>query len=565
MKINNILVLSLLAAAPLASCVDGNDWDTDGSHDRLFGVDESGLKVETYDSVPSRATVTFSPYDKNTESYIVEISTDSLSDDVPMGGANAKVYGEDGSITSSPVEITGLEEYTSYYLRVKAVSSTKADSKWVYYKEGDAFKTPGILNEISDADRLDESIRLTWIAGSSVDKIVYTYNVKDEDGNETAQADTIYLSESDIAAGEYTITGLTPNKSYAFTLYYGDKVRGSAKAKTAKGVPSANVVIYLPSDITYLNSETLQAYADSALAITGTGSATVSLGIPAGITMTVGGYNESGEDAGLKIPDGVSVTFFGRAGEKANLQFKKSMSVDGNHCFIAFEHVNIDGLYDDEAGVDGCGDIINEDAACSIDSITVTECNVSNMKNSFMRMKTKGQHIGKIVVDNCIFNNHSGAYSLFSLKAGIDMNSITLKNSTFYDIAVLKNSIVEVNECITDIYVNIESCTFYNILGSGGYIINAKNTVGAVTADINNSLFAKTYVASGAKGKQGNNLTISCGNSYRTTDFVMSSGKIDLTEYSGTASSVFKNPTEADFTITATKLQIAKVGDPRWL
>lgn len=572
MKINNILILSLLATVPLASCVDGNDWETDGSHNRLFGVNESDLKVETYDEDPTKATVTFTPYDKDTESYIIEVSTDSLSDDVPMGGDNAKVYGEDGSITETTVDISGLEVYTSYYLRVKAKSSAKPDSKWVYYNAGEGFKTPGILNDVDDADRLPQSIRLTWIAGSSVDKIAYSCSTKDEDGNEIVKSDTIYLSDSDVQAAEYTITGLTPNKTYTFVIYNGDKECGSVKAKTASEVPNADVVINLPDDIEYISSDMLQAYADSALAITGTGSATISLGIPAGITMTVGGFTESGDYAGLQIPDGASVTFFGCAGAKANLQFRQPMSVDGTHGFIAFEHVNIDGLYDEEANVDGCGDIINEGAACSIDSITVTECNVSNMLNSFIRMKTSGQHIGKIVVDNSIFNNHTGAYSLFSLKAGIDMTSINFKNSTFYDVVMEKNSLVEVSNCLTDIEFNVESCTFYNILGTGAYILNAKTAKGAVTGNFINSLFAKTCVSSGAKGQQGNKedsglpvLTIKTTNSYMTTDFVMSSGKISFTEWSGTASDIFKNPANADFTITATKLFREKVGDPRWL
>ena len=177
MKIKNIFGMSLafLAMTPMVSCTDKNDWEVDSAHDRLFGVKSSALSVDTDDDQPTKIAVNFSAYDKNTEYYIVELSTDSLYDDVPMGGENARIFGEDKSITSAPVDINNLEEYTKYYMRVKAMSSTKAESKWVYYKDGDSFRTPGILHDVLEKDRLDDNIRLTWIPGSNVTTLRYTY------------------------------------------------------------------------------------------------------------------------------------------------------------------------------------------------------------------------------------------------------------------------------------------------------------------------------------------------------------------------------------------------------
>ena len=111
MKIKNIFGMSLafLAMTPMVSCTDKNDWDVDSAHDRLFGVKSSALSVDTDDDQPTKIAVNFSAYDKNTEYYIVELSTDSLYDDVPMGGENARIFGEDKSITSAPVDINNLE------------------------------------------------------------------------------------------------------------------------------------------------------------------------------------------------------------------------------------------------------------------------------------------------------------------------------------------------------------------------------------------------------------------------------------------------------------------------
>ena len=112
-----------------ASCTDKNDWDMDSSYDRLFGVSNDDLTVSPGDTY---AEVTFTKV-SDAEYYIIEVSTDSLTDDIALGESSGSiVYGEDKSITSSPDTISGLIGDTPYHLRIKSMSSQKSESKWVY-------------------------------------------------------------------------------------------------------------------------------------------------------------------------------------------------------------------------------------------------------------------------------------------------------------------------------------------------------------------------------------------------------------------------------------------------
>ena len=56
----------------LTACTDGNDWDVDKSHDRLFGINSNNISVEAED-VTAILSFTGVP---GAQYYIVEISTD---------------------------------------------------------------------------------------------------------------------------------------------------------------------------------------------------------------------------------------------------------------------------------------------------------------------------------------------------------------------------------------------------------------------------------------------------------------------------------------------------------
>ena len=564
MKIKNIFGMSLafLAMTPMVSCTDKNDWDVDSSHDRLFGVKSSALSVDTDDDQPTKASVNFSAYDKNTEYYIIELSTDSLYDDVAMGGEHARVFGEDKSITSAPVDINNLEEYTKYYMRVKAMSSTKAESKWVYYKDGDSFRTPGILHDVLEKDRLDDNIRLTWIPGSNVTTLQYTY--KDTGGE--IQTEDIALTDEDRAAGEYKITGLNSNRSYTFNLLDGEKVRGSKTVKTAKGLPSADYTVKVNEDQTVITNDDVAEWAAAAFEkMEGASSVTITVGLPAGKTIDLGT-----SDKAISIPEGVSISFFGRAGEKATLNVKKAVTFGGNHGYISFEHVNIDGQYDADAGT-GCDDFLADKAEFNIDSLGITECEVKNFKSSLIRCQgSAGQAFGTIVIDNSILHDVTTKVNGFiQLDKGLEeLDSINITNSTIYNCNQTNKAMIAIDKIKVPTTIRMESCTFYNIIGTGGYLIDRNKTGQDVTWNCNKVILAKTFDPAKAKGVRGttkNNIS----NTYSTTDFLLGGGETkftsDLKSCEAASSSAFSKPAEGQFYLKNSILEKEKVGDPRWI
>ena len=104
----------LLTAFATISCDDANDWTTDSSYNRLFSVPKMSVSANATDAELTWSTT------PGTEYYIIEISLDSLYDDVAMGtGKGSIIYGEDKSITKSPYTLEGL------YLSLIHISSPR--------------------------------------------------------------------------------------------------------------------------------------------------------------------------------------------------------------------------------------------------------------------------------------------------------------------------------------------------------------------------------------------------------------------------------------------------------
>ena len=108
----------------MTSCTDDNDWSVDASYDRLFHSIEFSVTP-----LDDRAEVSFKKM-PNTDYYIVEYSTDSLSNDIPMGGTEHSVV--DSSFVDTPDSIYNLDGNTEYYIRIKGRSYSGKSSNWKY-------------------------------------------------------------------------------------------------------------------------------------------------------------------------------------------------------------------------------------------------------------------------------------------------------------------------------------------------------------------------------------------------------------------------------------------------
>lgn len=542
-RISNILGIAFAGALGLSmtACTDGNDWDTDGSFSRLFGVDAKNISVEAEET---QATVSFSTI-QGAEYYVIEFSTDSLYNDIEPGGPKALLVGTDGSIKKSPVVVTGLAGDTKYYLRMKAMAEGKADSKWVYYREGKTFRTKAeqIFNEIPAEDRSEDRIRLTWTPGAEVTSV--TVRMNDE------LKDSLILNDAEKAAGEYTVTGLNPSTTYVFTIFNGEAKRGQLTASTTAAMPAADFKYMLDEGVSVITTELLNEIATMAQEAAGsTVSYSATIGIPAGTTIDIHGISETDKSpTSVKIPDGMSVTFFGMAGGDAPvINLSKSIGLDGSHAFIRFENVKVTN--------GGCDYLINQSTGCTVGTLEFKDFAMTDMPRSLVRLQSSDpKTIENLIIDNTVITNQGDGYALLYFNsAAYTVRNITIKNSTF---STLKHNFIQCPGATVE-KIDVTDCTFYNIIGSGRYFIDAQGI--SVTTNVTNTIFAKTN-NDAAKGIRTDG-AVNFSNSYMTSDFVLASNKFttDMT-FEGTATDLFADPANGDFTLKA----FINAGDPRWI
>lgn len=555
-SIKNILGTASMIALTLSatSCTDGNDWDVDGSLSRLFGLNGDKITVETAET---SATVTFSAFTSKTvpspEYYVFEVSKDSLYEGVE--NANIIKFGEDKTLTSSPVVLSGLDGDSKYYMRVKAMSSTVNESKWVYYKDGSSFKTKAeqIFNNVEATDLFEDHVNLSWTPGADVTHITYA------NANDAENIQTINLTDEEKAAGKYTLGGLNPTSTYTITIYKNDVKRGQLQVTTPAAMPAANFKYSLASDVTVISQDLIDEIAEKAKAAAGNETNySATIGIPAGAKVALYGINDSdGGKTNVTIPDGMSVTFFGLAGGDApTINLDKNFDIAGSHAFIKFQNVKLEE--------NGAGYFINQSKACTVSEFTLENCEVSNLKTSFFRLQgSDAKSIGKLTLKNSIFTKLCAGYGFIHVDAGSGaghVDNVEIDGCTFNSICVTGKVFIFSKK--TDMQdITIKNSTFYNCNGSGQYFVDFNaDTFGPNTFTIENCIFGKS--ADEATDKNIRSKTpATVANSFRTTDFFKVIKGVNDTEFSSTQ--LFTDPANGNFTIKAGTLK-EKAGDPRW-
>lgn len=555
-SIKNILGTASMMALALSatSCTDGNDWDVDGSLSRLFGLNGDKITVETAET---SATVTFSAFTSKAvsspEYYVFEVSKDSLYEGVE--NANIIKFGEDKSLTSSPVVLSGLDGDSKYYMRVKAMSSTSNESKWVYYKDGSSFKTKAeqIFNNVEATDLFEDHVNLSWTPGADVTHITYANT------NDAENIQTINLTDEEKAAGKYTLGGLNPTSTYTITIYKNDVKRGQLQVTTPAAMPAANFKYSLASDVTVISQDLIDEIAEKAKAAAGNETNySATIGIPAGAKVALYGINDSdGGKTNVTIPNGMSVTFFGLAGGDApTINLDKNLDIAGSHAFIKFQNVKMEE--------NGAGYFINQSKACTVSEFTLENCEVSNLKTSFFRLQgSDAKSIGKLTLKNSIFTKLCAGYGFIHIDAGSGkghLDNVEIDGCTFNSICVTGKVFIFSKK--TDMQdITIKNSTFYNCNGNGQFFVDFNvDTFGPSTFTIENCIFGKS--ADEATNKNIRSKTpATVVNSFRTTDFFKVIKGVNDTEFSSTQ--LFKDPANGDFTIKAGTLK-EKAGDPRW-
>lgn len=531
-----MLLTSIIGTA----CTDGNDWNVDSTHDRLFSVTASDISVS---AKPTSAEVSWKVV-PDAEYYVMEYSTDSLYDEIAMGGTeHSVIVGEDKSIVESPYTITGLQGETKYFLRIKSMSSAKADSKWTYLEKY-SFKTSTeqILNEV--ASITGESAVLSWTEGAEVTSLKLA-----EAKDDVEEVDTTYieLDAAAVAASSYTLTGLSPKTKYSVSIYNGNVKRGTRTFTTTESYPAGYDIINV-TDAEMLNdvfsnpTNYIQDNGGNVVLVFANGSTT----------------DYMGESLELTIPAELkSVIFWGESGDTKPVFMPKGLSMAGSHDLIRF--YNLD-LQNTSSGSDY---IVNFNVEGNVGEILIDNCNISKTRG-VVRVQTNGANgsIGSINIDNCVLTD-IGSYAIVQTKvSGFTLNSISLSNSTISTVNAGGVLITQQD----NVNISIDACTFYNCVTSGKSFIDI-NKMSNVTVDVKNTIIGQLYsYTSGStiKATSVKNIATTT-NLFTTTDCPYNSGYEWGEMLNVSSTELFVNPAEGDFHIqSASQSDVAGAGDPRW-
>lgn len=594
---------AVLSGMLFTSCTDANDWGVDTSFDRLFGTKQSSFTV-TEGAVSAEvkwdATV-------NTEYYIIEVSTDSLYDDIPMGAENSIVYGEDGSIIQSPYTITGLLGETTYYLRIKSMSKDK-QSNWVYLPDY-KFTTDKeqILNEPSETEITDEAVSLTWEAGLEVTHITYT-----QDGTLV----TYELSDEEKAAGKVTLMGLLAMTDYTFYIYNGEILRGEIEVTTGQSVMVESTMnnvaknsatfswdtsvgrltgYYFAEGDVYPqeanHSLTDEQIASGKIELTGLEPNTTytvavmrdktvramqtfktEMGIPSDYTqVTVADASDwnnalAGNSGKLaivlagdvdisngtaQIPSGITslLVWGGDDTSVKSYTFKtKGISFAGNMDAVELYNMNL-------ISNGSTGNYIFDlnGITANVTSLSVTSCDVSETRGVCRVRSGSSVKIENAQFSDCRFKE-IGSYGLITQEGASVINNVVIKNSTYYPYSAGKYLLQ--NKASNSIRMTIDSCTFYGFTyaildnQAGGFEVNISNTIfGGIGTK---RKFAQEI--SSCIIERCENVFLASGNSFESTI-----GE-QVLEYSD--EDLFNAPSAYDFTVKVADYK--NFGDPYW-
>lgn len=531
-KIKNI-IYTFCAALIATACTDGNDWEVDSSHDRLFATSESSFSITPAENAAqAEASWKATP---NTTGYVIEVSTNPLSDEVPMGSEGSIVYG-DGveKITKTTYLLENLESETEYYARIKSVGDEK-ESNWVYYDDGGTFKTNKEQILKTPTEITDTSIKVSWEENCTVTSL-RIYDGKGYD-------QTILLEAAELQNCSITIQGLDPITPYTIEIYNGDRLRGTITVNTEAG-ELAEVTItevtknsvkltcttvfdgytlvtngsipdeakYAVSDVTTVDITELtdntkyDIYLFNNGVIIGKASFTTLRDYPAGYTrLTVSSADDFkskiDEESGkvvFVIPEnsdwnvgkvtiekssGLSdFIIWGEGTEKPKL--KISLTIKNSFTTAELYNLELTTEESDSYTIN----LQDGKETVSYGTLKVEKCDILSTKNAIrVKQENTSSTISGIEVKDCVFNGFTNGAIMWNEIAGTMTGSVKITNSTFINGA---NAGYILRSAKTPFSLTAENCTFY--------VSISKNTVyddGKVnsTFTVKNCLFGGAF------------------------------------------------------------------------
>ena len=540
MKLNKSIIskalfgaMMLLGGASFTACTETNDWDVDPAYDRLFH--SSKVSVSPGED---QAEVTFKKM-PDAEFYIIEISTDTLFDEVETT-EHSIYFGdkEDARITTSPYTMTGLEGSTKYYFRIKSCATNGKGSTWKYLDDTESNYSFTTKSEqiILDVVPGSKTVKVSFKAGK---QITEAQIVKDD---EVLVSQPVTADE--VAAGELTISGLNAKTSYTVQLLNGENVRGKMKFTTTEPFPDGYEVINVAAgdDVKDLLAN---ATSDKVVVV-----------FPQGMEYTA--LNEEAQTSTIKVPENIkSVYFWGAAGEsKATVKFKGVSFESSSMDVVRFYNLNL------QYGANSDGYVLNQSGTFTLNSLEMEKCDVKDIRGIFRFQSIVNSTVNAIKINDCVLTN-IGTYGIVNTKdqKSLTLGTVSITNSTLNTINSVLTNTSQANFSIT-----LDHCTIWNCVPATKPYFDLQKQTGVTVACTNSLIGAYYDFKDAAQTVKGSSLKdIDATGTVYTSDFNWNSGYEIGSQISETSAQLWANPakTGADFTVQNSSYK--NLGDPRWI
>lgn len=513
MKVKHIFK-SLLIVILLAGTVTGCDYDEELIEE--LPVNREFAPINLTAMVRNQVNVELNwRTESNIESYIVEFSDDPQFNNI--------VKTVEVTAAELPVLIP-VESETLYSIRVKAISSRGLDdSSWATTTAQTLTEQIFLPGDPRDIRALEATFR--WAPDSEVTEI------------RLSPGEIIHtITAEERAAGEVTVTGLTPETDYTAILYNENRIRGVREFTTGIDI-GAGILVTPEDDLFQMITD---ASADDIL------------------VLEPGDYTEQTGTITLDK----SLTIRGlRAFDKPKLSV--NFKIAEGAVDVALIDLDIEGATDLENFLE-----ISETG--SYNSLLISGSHIHDFSNSFIKADKDNTILQNLTVENSIVYNiltTGGDFIDFRKSAVMNVN---LNTSTFYNVAPGRD-FLRLDEATTSgsgsgltVNITIDRVTIYASSDAGNRrILYVRYEDNEIT--VKNTIIAQTEGSYSNQAKTDQNPEFSKNNYFNAPGFFDTSARVH--DASGTYYTLdpgFADPASGDFTITNQTLIDNNVGDPRW-
>ncbi len=518
-RIKNILLVLGLFSLTFVSCEDKIDPIVEElQFERVFTPLNLTARIRNMITVELSWSIK-----EDASSYVVEVSEDSL-----------EFTNIIKTVTVAPDELPVsilLEGETRYSARVKGTSDTGLDeSKWATV----VFKTDpeNIFNALG-GDKIGKTeVTLSWPAGSEVTHFIISAN-----GTNAVRRD---ITETEAAAGEATITGLTFDTRYTVIMYNepNPKQRGKIEFTT---LPEGETLTPDMDLVEAINT----TFASQDVFLLESGEYT----IPTGTFI----LNRPIKIKGLN-PDNKPIIY-------------GQLSCGTTIASIELKDLIFRGNADAASLL---GQFFNTTGGCNLTTLTIDGCEISNYGNNFIYNNTSGTY-GTISIKNSYIHDIPGSGGDGIDFRGGSITALTVENSTFAN--GFRNFLRMQVACA----VSFKNCTFYKVStvdnSNNNGLFRMNKTAGG-SFEVRNCLFVETGVESPASAQVGNfcrqdsymvELPVYANNNIFACHNLLVGLYTTLSQISATELNPgFVDAANGNFKITNQTLIDNAIGDQRW-